>query len=42
MIVSRLDFPAIAGVTIVLGAIYIVSNAVVDILQAIADPRIVN
>ena len=36
------DFPAIAGVTIVLGAIYIVVNAVVDILQAIADPRIVN
>jgi peptide/nickel transport system permease protein len=36
------DYPAIAGVTIVLGAIYIVSNAVVDILQAIADPRIVN
>ena len=34
------DFPAIAGVTLVLGAIYIVSNAVVDILQAIADPRI--
>ena len=31
------DYPAIAGVTIVLGAIYIVSNAVVDILQAIAS-----
>lgn len=36
------DFPAIAGVTLVLGAIYIVSNAVVDILQAVADPRIAN
>jgi peptide/nickel transport system permease protein len=35
------DFPAIAGVTLVLGAIYIISNAVVDLLQAIADPRIV-
>jgi peptide/nickel transport system permease protein len=34
------DFPAIAGVTLVLGTIYIVSNAVVDLLQAAADPRI--
>ncbi|GAS94339.1 ABC-type transporter, integral membrane subunit [Mycolicibacterium canariasense] len=34
------DFPAIAGVTLLLGAIYIVANAVVDILQAMADPRI--
>lgn len=34
------DFPAIAGVTLVLGAIYIVSNTVVDLLQVAADPRI--
>src|SRR6478735_7161771 len=34
------DFPAIAGVTLVLGAIYVVSNVVVDLLQAVADPRI--
>lgn len=34
------DFPAIAGVTLVLGAIYIVTNAIVDILLAVADPRI--
>ena len=34
------DFPAIAGVTLVLGAIYVVCNAVVDLLQAAADPRI--
>ncbi len=33
------DFPAIAGVTLVLGASYIVINAVVDLLQAWADPR---
>ncbi|RZS89710.1 peptide/nickel transport system permease protein [Motilibacter rhizosphaerae] len=33
------DFPAIAGVTLVLGAVYIVLNAVVDVLQALADPR---
>jgi peptide/nickel transport system permease protein len=34
------DFPAIAGVTLVLGIIYIVANAVVDVLQAVADPRL--
>jgi peptide/nickel transport system permease protein len=34
------DFPAIAGVTLVLGVGYVVINTVVDILQAIADPRI--
>lgn len=34
------DFPAIAGVTLVLGSIYIASNALVDVLQAAADPRI--
>lgn len=34
------DFPAIAGVTLVLGIIYIVANAVVDVLQALADPRL--
>lgn len=34
------DFPAIAGVTMLLGAGYVVINTAVDILQAIADPRI--
>ena len=34
------DFPAIAGVTLVLGALYLVVNTIVDILQALADPRI--
>ena len=34
------DFPAIAGVTLLLGAIYVVINTVVDVLQAAADPRI--
>jgi|KBSMisStaDraftv2_1062788.scaffolds.fasta_scaffold376663_2 peptide/nickel transport system permease protein len=34
------DFPAIAGVTLVLGAIYVLSNLVVDLLQALADPRV--
>jgi peptide/nickel transport system permease protein len=35
------DFPAIAGVTLVLGVGYVVVNTAVDIFQAIADPRIV-
>lgn len=34
------DFPAIAGVTLVLGVGYVVINTVVDILQALADPRV--
>ncbi len=38
--IPRTDFPAIAGVTLVLGAGYVVVNTIVDILQAVADPRI--
>jgi peptide/nickel transport system permease protein len=34
------DFPAIAGVTLVLGVVYVVINTIVDVLQAVADPRI--
>lgn len=34
------DFPAIAGVTLLLGIGYVVINTVVDILQGLADPRI--
>ena len=34
------DFPAIAGVTLVLGAVYVLANTVVDLLQAAADPRV--
>jgi peptide/nickel transport system permease protein len=34
------DFPAIAGVTLVLGVAYVVINALVDILQAAIDPRV--
>jgi peptide/nickel transport system permease protein len=34
------DFPAIAGVTLMLGIAYIVINTAVDVLQAAADPRI--
>lgn len=34
------DFPAIAGVTLVLGVAYVVINAVVDLLQVVVDPRV--
>lgn len=34
------DFPAIAGVTLVLGVGYVLINALVDIAQTLADPRI--
>jgi peptide/nickel transport system permease protein len=34
------DFPAIAGVTLLLGALYVLINTAVDLLQAAADPRI--
>jgi len=34
------DFPAIAGVTLLLGVGYVAVNTLVDILQAAADPRI--
>jgi peptide/nickel transport system permease protein len=34
------DFPAIAGVTLVLGVAYVVINAVVDVLQVVVDPRV--
>jgi peptide/nickel transport system permease protein len=35
------DFPGISGVTIVLGIGYVVINTLVDILQSVADPRVV-
>jgi peptide/nickel transport system permease protein len=38
--INRADLPAIAGTTLLLGALYVVVNAAVDILQAVADPRI--
>jgi peptide/nickel transport system permease protein len=34
------DFPAIMGVTLVFGTVYVVVNAVVDTLQVVADPRL--
>jgi peptide/nickel transport system permease protein len=38
--IPRLDFPAIAGVTLLLGAAYVVVNTAVDLLQGVADPRL--
>ena len=38
--IPQADFPAIAGVTLVLGVAYVVINAVVDILQVLIDPRV--
>lgn len=34
------DFAAIGAVTLILGALYVAINAIVDILQMVADPRI--
>jgi ABC-type dipeptide/oligopeptide/nickel transport system permease component len=34
------DFNAIAGVTLAMGLIYVVTNVVVDVLQSVADPRV--
>lgn len=34
------DFPAIAGVTLLLGIAYVAINTAVDLLQGLADPRI--
>lgn len=34
------DFPGVAGVTLVVGVAYVLTNSLVDFLQAVADPRI--
>lgn len=38
--IASTDFPAIAGVTLVLGGLYVVINTLVDIAQVVADPRL--
>jgi ABC-type dipeptide/oligopeptide/nickel transport system permease component len=38
--IDKADFNAIAGVTLVVGLLYVVTNIVVDLLQSIADPRV--
>jgi peptide/nickel transport system permease protein len=37
---TNADFPAVIGVTLVLGGAYVVINAIVDVLQLVADPRL--
>lgn len=38
--IASADFPAVAGVTLVLGAAYVIINALVDMAQVVADPRL--
>jgi len=38
--IDKADFNAIAGVTLVIGLMYVVTNIVVDMLQSVADPRV--
>lgn len=38
--ISKGDFNAIAGVTLVIGALYVMANIIVDAMQAAADPRV--
>ena len=37
---QSLDTPAIIGVTLLIAIVYVVSNLIVDIVQAFLDPRI--
>ena len=38
--IASFDFPAIVGVTLVMGAAYVIINALVDLAQIAADPRL--
>lgn len=38
--ISQSDIPAIAGVTLVVGLAFVVANALVDVAQTVADPRL--
>jgi peptide/nickel transport system permease protein len=38
--IPKSDFPGIAGVTLHMGATYVLANTAVDLLQAAADPRL--
>jgi peptide/nickel transport system permease protein len=38
--IAATDVPAIAGVTLVVGAVFVIANTVVDIVQMIVDPRL--
>ncbi|WP_084965451.1 ABC transporter permease [Thermoactinospora rubra] len=38
--IRSLDTPAIAGVTLLVAVVYVLANLVVDLLQAVVDPRV--
>lgn len=38
--IAQSDYPGVAGVTLFLGVTYVLVNLLVDVLQAVADPRI--
>jgi peptide/nickel transport system permease protein len=38
--IRSLDTPAIAGVTLLVAAVYVVANLLVDLVQSIVDPRV--
>jgi ABC-type dipeptide/oligopeptide/nickel transport system permease component len=38
--IQQADFPAVIGIVLVLGTAYVVINALVDIGQVVADPRL--
>ncbi len=38
--IQQADFPAVIGIVLVMGVAYVVINALVDIGQVIADPRL--
>ncbi|MDO0975334.1 MULTISPECIES: ABC transporter permease [Mycobacteriaceae] len=38
--ISKGDFNTIAGVTLVIGVLYVLANIMVDLMQAVADPRV--
>jgi peptide/nickel transport system permease protein len=38
--IAATDVPAIIGATLVIGAVFVIANAVVDVIQAIVDPRL--
>jgi peptide/nickel transport system permease protein len=38
--IASTDVPAIVGATLVIGAVFVIANAVVDVIQTIVDPRL--
>jgi peptide/nickel transport system permease protein len=38
--IQATDVPAIAGVTLVIGTVYVVANTLIDVIQMLVDPRL--